>query len=758
MLVIQKPKKRVKKTALPQEIQKIVEEVQAKEDQEIKEVIEEVKKQHKGIWDYPKDATIEFFDKTKSYELTGYRPITKTEGLDFDPSWFTESKQTFQRTGHYVSFRPGTKSYRDFWNQEYKRCREGLTVNGYTITGDHYFFLNYYQLPITHSADKAGGGRKTDFPEFYVAQYEFFHYYELAKRLRKHAGLMKARGVGFSEINAAIAACAYTVVRESITMVTCYDEGKLKRTLSKDWNALKFLDTYTDGGMFKLRQLSDTALVKKSGHYKNDNGSKIPTGWQSVIEGVVADDPQKIRGDRVDILIFDEFGSWVNSRTAFIQAEALVAINGVRFGIKLAGGTGGDRGFALEGLQDLYYNPETYDVLPFYHNYTQDGQYIYSAFFIPAFAQVHGYIDKRGYCDQEAAKEYYLKERAKKAASPKALITYSAEFCFNAEEAFALEGENKFNKVNIAEQLTAIRALKQCPPIDTGIFRFQFNSNIKKVSRATVTDVIFQKVSSGKIRILEHPVWTTGDTQMTNNLYVAGVDGIDIGMSETSELTKDPSDFCMVVKKRIFGLDDPKYVAIYKDRPEDVREAYEVAIALAMYYNCVINIEATRRGFVTWARDRQFMNYFMRRPSATYNDISKRKTSEIGSPATPQVIDHQTDLIRDFVNDYYYTIWFEDMLVELNRYTIENKRKFDIIAAMGQAELADEELSGIVPKAVKTVEQQFQDFGYYYDERGYKRFGIIPKQETFKTNFQPYAESDYGTIKTSDPRVYYRGI
>jgi hypothetical protein len=42
-------------------------------------------------------------------------------------------------------------------------------------------------------------------------------------------------------------------------------------------------------------------------------------------------------------------------------------------------------------------------------------------------------------------------------------------------------------------------------------------------------------------------------------------------MGETSELTKDPSDFCMVIKKRIFGNDDPKYVAIYKDRPDDVR-------------------------------------------------------------------------------------------------------------------------------------------------------------------------------------------
>jgi hypothetical protein len=37
------------------------------------------------------------------------------------------------------------------------------------------------------------------------------------------------------------------------------------------------------------------------------------------------------------------------------------------------------------------------------------------------------------------------------------------------------------------------------------------------------------------------------------------------------------------------------------------------------------------------------------------------------------------------------------MLDELARYTDENKGKFDIVAAMGMAELADEELSGIIP-------------------------------------------------------------
>lgn len=42
-----------------------------------------------------------------------------------------------------------------------------MTVNGYTITGDNYFFLNFYQLNNLETA-KAGEGRLLDFPSFYV--------------------------------------------------------------------------------------------------------------------------------------------------------------------------------------------------------------------------------------------------------------------------------------------------------------------------------------------------------------------------------------------------------------------------------------------------------------------------------------------------------------------------------------------------------------------------------------------------------------
>ena len=181
---------------LPDRVQQILQEVKQKEDQEFKDEITSLIEARKGEWDVTIEDDIPFFDSTLSYELTGYKPIDKKHGLDFNPAWFTEAREVFLRTGHYCTFRFGTKPYSDFWDEEYRRCRDGMTVNGYTITGDNYFFLNYYQLMDLTSATKAGSGRLYDFPKFFVKQYEYFHYVELCKRLRKNAIGLKARGVG----------------------------------------------------------------------------------------------------------------------------------------------------------------------------------------------------------------------------------------------------------------------------------------------------------------------------------------------------------------------------------------------------------------------------------------------------------------------------------------------------------------------------------------------------------------------------------
>jgi hypothetical protein len=75
------------------------------------------------------------------------------------------------------------------------------------------------------------------------------------------------------------------------------------------------------------------------------------------------------------------------------------------------------------------------------------------------------------------------------------------------------------------------------------------------------------------------------------------------------------------------------------------------------------------------------------------------------------------------------------------------------------AMLADEELSGVVPKAVKQeANNDFRDIGFYYDENGVKHWGAIPKKREVKVNFTNNFNMDdygYGLVKTSDPRYYF---
>ena len=755
---------------LPEEVKELVEEVQQKNEQLDANPSQEevITSKSDSEWDVTLDDEIKFFDRNLSYELTGYRPINDKQGLDFNPSWFTEARDTFKRTGHYCSFKPKQKAYRDFWKQEYTRCREGMTVNGYTITGDHYFFLNYYQLNNTTNAKKAMSAVDKDFPNFIVAQYEYLHYLEICKRLRKNAALMKARALGFSEMNASITANFYSTSRNSTGIIVAAEEKKLTPTLTKLWEELSFLNYNTDGGFFKLRQVIDKANHKKASRYEVLNGQKVEVGFGSQLIGIVADSPDKVRGYRCGLLVFEEAGSFPNLQKAVIQGEALLDVGGNKIGISLIGGTGGDaRGSALEGLRNIYYNPEDYDVLPYRHNYTQNGEYALTGYFLPSYSVIlkPGFLDERGYTDPEKAKAYWQEKRNKLATNPKALVDHCAERCFNAEEAFALEGENKFNKALIAEQLTRIRALKQCPPIETGFLEYSFKDG--KHAEENINGFKWIPNVNGKIKILEHPLWTLpvkkdedGNVVWTppdriKNLYVIGIDGIDIGSGQTSENTKNPSDFCLVVKKRVYGLDEPQYVAIYKDRPNDIREAYRIAVKLAQYYNAVINIEATRQSIIPWAREKKFLKYFMKRPRATLTDSLRNNNKQYGTPATLAIIAHQTDLIADYINDYSHTIWFDEMLDEFNRYTDENKRKFDIVASVAMCELADEELSGVIPKQVTVQNDTWQDIGYYTDEHGCKRWGVIPKvnniEINFNNNFGQYV--DYG-YRTSDSRVY----
>ena len=671
-------------------------------------------------WDVPIAEKIEYFDPELSYELTGYRPITMEKGLDFDPTPFCEMANIYNSSnGRYTNFPEGTKPWHDLWTREVDRMNNGYTVGKYRITGDNYYYLNYYRMEVIDENAISGAGRYYSFPKFLSKQYEWFHYLEMAEILRLNAIALKSRGVGWSEMTAATSVRPYTTKPAYRVVLTAFDDTKLTSLKRKCWYQLDWLNTNTSGGLRHVRQKINNDDTKRASKISRDG---TESGWMSEIHTIIADKPGKIRGDRTDRLIYEEAGSNPILSASWIQGDSLVELGGQHFGTKIGLGTGGDD-MALSGLSDAFTNPKAFKVLPFKNYDTYDGNPELTAFFLPAhkFALVSEYLDSRGVTNYPEFRKYY--EKYRESLSGQKYLDECAEHCFVPEEALAKTGANVFDSELISQQMINIKihGLGE-KPIPTVL---EWDKNSPQYSK-----VNSYESPSSKLLVVEAPQ-RDPEGNVWKNLYVAGIDSIDMGTDVSAE-ENDVSDFCIVIKRRVFGDQEPKYVAVYKDRPRDIRVAYMIALKLLTWYNCQAMLEFTKISFQQFLRDRKKEHLLMSRPEYAVSVRAKRKPTKrlIGVPGTEAVIKHGLELISAFLSDYYYSIDYPEMLEQLLKYTYENKRKFDIIAALQMAEIGDEALTGITPIKPTVTRKTWQDIGYYRDENGYLRYGVIPNKNT----------------------------
>lgn len=483
---------------------------------------------------------------------------------------------------------------------------------------------------------------------------------------------------------------------------------------------MDWLNENTEGAFKRVRMVINTKDHKRASVKGADLSER---GHRSEVQGIIVDDPDKLRGDRIQKLIFEEAGNDPVLVKKWVKGEALITVlGGKRVGTIMAFGTGGSsKAGSMEGLKTIITTPNAYNLLPVYHNFTVDNSFKETGMFIPAHKIVFSLIDKRGYCDRTEAINWYNKIRASKAANAKDLIDYQSEYCFTIEEALIQKEDNMFPREELAEQLTAIEIYKTVEKPKSGFLTWETDTNGERTGK-----VKWRDDPKGNILITEHPLPGTSGEGF-NNLYVGGIDSIDIGSKDSATTDESKlSDFCILIKKRILGLAEPTYVAMYKDRPRDPREAYENAAKLLTYYGAKAVLESTRTAILTYFRDRKYINLLMKRPRATLSDVSKSNPNMYGAPSNEKTINHGRELVYDFCLDYSHTIKFREMLEQLLNYSDEKKRQFDIVAAMQMTELADEEISFKKPVERNEVATHFRDFGWWTDKNGYKHYGAIP--------------------------------
>ena len=331
------------------------------------------------------------------------------------------------------------------------------------------------------------------------------------------------------------------------------------------------------------------------------------------------------------------------------------------------------------------------------------------------------FTDSRGVTDIKKAMDYYMKERKKKASTPKNLLQYSSERCFYPQEALSRQGENDFDQVAIASQIAVVKIMKQLPDTYTrGSFKWVRDDN------GQILRSVFIPNPNGKVIMVEPPETDDVDQPLTN-LYIAGVDSIDHG-EEDSVVGDNGSKFCITIKKRLYGLRGDRYVCMYLERPKSVYTAYEIAAQMLFYYGCKANLEDTKIGFRMWLKTLNLdYKLLMKRPQSAQN-TGKRNFNLWGTPGSEKMIRHGLELLTKFVDDSCQNIFIEEMLEQLQKFSYEAKGRFDIIMAMVYTEIADEDMMGITVRKDNPINDQWNEFGdvgFVKDKYGRMQVGII---------------------------------
>lgn len=543
---------------------------------------------------------------------------------------FQRSAQHYDKYGFYCEAPPGTYDYKQYWDEEIKRCLEGYSVGGTHISGYHYFYLNYCPILRTIVDSYEITGQRTSakkelaFPAFWDGDYRYFNFVDQAIINGQHVVVLKARGKGYSYKGAAMCDRNYFLKKKSKNFVLASEKEYLIKDgfLNKCWDYMSFIDDNT--AWTKRRQKTDMPMHKRASYIEMNNGVQVEKGYKSEIIGVsLKDDPDKARGKRGELIFFEEAGKFPKLLEAWSAARPSVEDGRITVGTLIAFGTGGEEGSDFEGLREMFYSPGGYNIFEHENIWDVGAGGTKCGYFAPAYENATGFMDADGNSFEEDCKKWYTEERAKIKAiakDPTQIDRFVAENPFTPREAMLSIGTNNLPVAELQEWQSYLYShphlinmgvpgrLVRIPegikflPDDSVKPIYQFPH--KKVKADGSTDKIDDL--TGAILQYQAPYKDNDTGRVPANMYIICHDPY-----AQDKATGEVSLGAAFVIKRPNNLSQPDdmIVASYIGRPNTTDEYNDNLFKLAQYYNAKIGFENDRGDVISYAKRFRMLHY-----------------------------------------------------------------------------------------------------------------------------------------------------
>jgi hypothetical protein len=366
------------------------------------------------------------------------------------------------KAGKYNLLHPESYEYIELWKEQFRYCREGITIGGKYMSGRLYFYSNFCTIQLmgdegakTNSRRKIAGT-----PNLRDVEWEVFKNVELCLQAKKNFMWISGRRGGKSFIASSLVAYNFIFFKSSSGVIGAGDAEKGKDLMTK---VVFHLQNLSDTEFF-IPMLTETWKHIQSGWEEKDPHNKNTfvkkCNDRNIYNITFKNRPTAANGKTADIFIFEEVGMFDNLIASFNASKPCWQEGGENFGMAFMCGTGGDMKKGSIDAQKMFNDPDTYDILSFKND---DGKEI--GYFLPATKVLNQFKDDNGNTNIEAAKVFLETERHKleKARDLGALYNYIQYYPFTSDEAFLAASSTIF-PVALLQQQIKFLLLNQVAP------------------------------------------------------------------------------------------------------------------------------------------------------------------------------------------------------------------------------------------------------------------------------------------------------